>query len=63
MQDIKAINNMNNSKNQNTENFKYICSCSSWTNDSENMKCPDCGDVVEQVVLNESVMESLKEVC
>ena len=54
---------MNNSKNQNTEKFKYICSCSSWTNDSKNMKCPDCGEVVEQVTLDKSVVERLKEVC
>jgi DNA polymerase II large subunit len=42
---------------------KNTCSCSVWTNGLEGTKCPDCGETVVEVVLNESVIESLKEIC
>lgn len=41
---------------------KNTCSCSVWTNGSEGTKCQDCGELVVEVVLGESVVESLKEV-
>ena len=41
---------------------KNTCSCSTWTNGFEGSKCPDCGETVVEVVLNESAVESLGEV-
>ena len=41
---------------------KNTCSCSTWTKGSEGTKCPDCGELVVEVVLDESVVESLGEV-
>ena len=42
---------------------KNTCSCSTWTSSELGTKCPDCGETVVKVVLNESAVESLKEVC
>ena len=41
---------------------KNTCSCSTWTKGTEGSKCPDCSEVVVQIVLNESAVESLGEV-